>query len=333
LERRDSSILDVLKGNVRVFCYGKYRIRDIRNISVYHRLCKDIVKRDYDVIHFQSPGTPWIALFYRIYRKFPLVMTVHNPYPHFGLPLSQKLYEDFVQKIFVPIAKKIIVHSSLLKRQLLERYNNKKAGDVRVVPHGDFSIMKHWDKGENNSSRTSPIKNVLFFGTVRPNKGLEYLIKAEPIISKSFNDYRIIIAGKFDNFERYKKLVDNNAKISFINEFVPYKEVPKYFYDASIVVLPYISATQTGIIHLAYAFGKPVIATRVGAIPEIVDDGKTGFLVEPQKERALADAIVKLLSNDKLLEEMGKNALLYCKENLSWDSISKKTIKIYEQII
>ena len=327
LEKGDPSILNVLKDNVRINCYGKYRRRDFRNISVYYKLCKEIKSRQYDVIHFQEIGTPWMALFWSICSKYPLVMTVHDPYQHPGLPFTQKVYQDVMQRIFVRKANKLIVHGSLLKNQVLERYYKKTYENVVVMPHGDFTILKYWDKDGKSNKKVSKIKKILFFGYIRPNKGLEYLIKAEPFIRNHLSNYRIIVAGKCGAFDRYEKYIEPDAKIKIINEYIPNKEVPKYFRDASVVVLPYISATQTGIIPLAYSFGKPVIATKVGSIPEIVEDGITGLLVESRDEKALASAIVSLLSDDNLVKKMGKNALRYCKKNLSWDSIAKKNKK------
>lgn len=333
LERGDSSILNVLKDNVRINCYGKYRWRDFRNISVYHELCEKIKSRKYDIIHFQGVGTPWLALFWGKNRKYPLVMTVHDPYPHQGLPFTLKVYQNVMQRIFVNKANKIFVHGMILKDQVLERYHKKTNGDIDVIPHGDFTILKYWDKDEKSDIKKSELKKILFFGSIRPNKGLEYLIKAEAFIRNRISDYRIIVAGKFDAFYKYEKYIEPDAKIRIINEYIPNEEVPKYFRDASVVVLPYISATQTGIIPLAYSFGTPVIATSVGAIPEVIEDGKTGFLVEPRNEKALADAIIRLISNDYLIKKMSKNALQYCKKNLSWDSIAKKTIKIYSELV
>ena len=333
LEKRGSSILDIIKDKARIYCYGKYRIRDIRNISEYYKLCRDIINKDYDIIHFQDYGPPWMALFWKICRKCPLVMTVHDPYQHPGIPFFNKIYQDTMQRIFIYKAKKIIVHGNLLRNQIFERYFKKENKDTIVLPIGNFTIYKHWDKNKTINKEMSSTKNILFFGTVRPNKGLEYLLKAEPIIRNRINNYKIIIAGKFDAIEKYKKYIEPDARIKIINEYIPNKEVSKYFRNASIVVLPYVSATQTGIIPLAYSFGKPVIATNVGAIPEIVEDGKTGFLLEPRDEKALANAIVRLISDDNLIKKMSANAFQYCKRNLSWNSIAERTIKLYNDVI
>ena len=166
---------------------------------------------------------------------------------------------------------------------------------------------------------------------MRKNKGLEYLIKAEPHLRKKIKNIKIIIAGENPYFE-YDESMLSSPHYEIANQFIPNQDIPQYFRRASLVVLPYISATQSGIIPLAFAFGKPVVATSVGAIPEIVENGKTGLLVEPKNEIALAEAICKVLLNPNLLKKMSKNALRYCDDELSWDAIAQKTIKIYEEL-
>ena len=331
-KNRDSTILDVLDDKVNIIVYGDYRIRDIRNIYIYYKLYGRIKKGKYDLIHLQDEGILWLLMYRKMWKKIPLIHTVHDPYQHPGLPFMISLYQDTMQRIFVRLARKIIVHGAVLKNQFLTRYSFINEKDVVVLPHGDFSIYKYWEKRDNKKIAANTIKKILFFGTVRPNKGLEYLIKAEPIISKRLNIYKIIVAGKI-TYYNYKKYVKDHSKFEFFNEFIPNKDIYKYFGEASIVVLPYISATQSGIIPLAYAFGKPVVATRVGAIPEVVEEGKTGILVEPRNESALANAIIKILSDDFLLEEMSEYVKRYCEQNLSWDSIAKKTINVYNEIL
>ena len=100
-----------------------------------------------------------------------------------------------------------------------------------------------------------------------------------------------------------------------------------------MVVLPYIEASQSGIIPIAYAFKKPVVVTNVGSIPEVVDDGITGFIVPPKDPDALASAITKLLRDDKLRKEMGESAYRKMEEELSWDKIADKTIEVYREMV
>ena len=100
-----------------------------------------------------------------------------------------------------------------------------------------------------------------------------------------------------------------------------------------MVVLPYVEATQSAVIPIAYVFGKPVVVTNVGALSEVVEQGKTGFIVPPKDEKLLAEAVIKLLKNDKLRKEMGKNAYKFAMTELSLDKIANMTIEVYKKAI
>jgi glycosyltransferase involved in cell wall biosynthesis len=117
------------------------------------------------------------------------------------------------------------------------------------------------------------------------------------------------------------------------NYRIPYKEGAELFQRCSVVVLPYIDASQSGVIPTAYGFKKPVVVTNVGSIPEIVDDGVTGFIVPPKNPEALAEAIIKLLKDEKSRKQMGENAYKKLKTDLSWDNIVEKTIEVYKKAI
>ena len=102
------------------------------------------------------------------------------------------------------------------------------------------------------------------------------------------------------------------------------------FQKASVVVLPYLEATQSGVIPIAYNFGKPVIVTDVGSIREVVENGKEGFVIPPRDMKALAVAIVKILSDDGLRDHMGQNAYQKINTELSWGTIAKQTLEAYK---
>ena len=117
------------------------------------------------------------------------------------------------------------------------------------------------------------------------------------------------------------------------NRYIKDEEVSYFFQRAKLVVLPYIECTQTGIIPIAYAFKKPVIVTDVGSIPEVVEDGKTGFIVPPKNSALLAEAITRTLDNEDLRKQMGINGYIKMEKELSWDSITEKLIKIYNKMM
>lgn len=333
IKQRSISILEALKGKSRIVLYECYRNRDPRNTFKYSNLCRKVVDGKYDVLHFQEYGPFWMLPFFRVLKQLPCVMTVHDPYQHEGLTFVQKTYLDIMQRLFVKKADRIIVHGKVLKKQFLERYQWKTAEQITVLPHGNFSILKRWDRQQVNTRSSNRQKTILFFGTIRPNKGLEFLLKAEPLIRNEVSQYRIVIAGKCDDFDRYQSFIEPGAPIEIDTRYIPEEEVPNYFKSASLVVLPYISATQSGVIPLSYTFGKPVVATAVGAIPEIVEHEVTGILVPPRDEVALAGAIVRLLTNENLLRDMSRNALEYSINELSFTQIGRKTLSIYKQLV
>ncbi len=140
---------------------------------------------------------------------------------------------------------------------------------------------------------------VLFFGYVREYKGLKYLLEAMPAVFKKV-DVELLIVGEFyDDRDRYERLIDSlriRERVTVVAEHVPDGDVGRYFGAADLVVLPYVSATQSGITQIAFAFGLPVVSTNVGGLPEVVADGKTGYIVNPRDPEALAQAIVRFFT-------------------------------------
>jgi glycosyltransferase involved in cell wall biosynthesis len=136
-------------------------------------------------------------------------------------------------------------------------------------------------------------KVLLFFGYVRKYKGLDILLKAFKGISEIYPECRLLAAGEFyDNPDEYFQIVKENNiedKVKIINQFIPNEEVYKYYSAADLVVQPYRSATQSGILNVAYGFLKPVVVTRVGGLEEFVEDEKTGIIVDPESP----DEIIK----------------------------------------
>ncbi len=136
---------------------------------------------------------------------------------------------------------------------------------------------------------------LLFFGFVRPYKGLEYLIQALPLVLASM-PIHLMVVGEFwtpvDFYRRYAEEYGVSDAVTMVNRYVPNEDLAPYFDLTDVVVLPYISATQSAVVQLAFGFGKPVITTRVGGLYELVQDGVTGLIVPPQDEVALAQAII-----------------------------------------
>lgn len=129
---------------------------------------------------------------------------------------------------------------------------------------------------------------LLFFGLIRDYKGLDWLLEAFAKVQSSLADYRLIVAGEFySGEERYRSMINElglSERVILRTEFVPDSEVRHYFSVADLVVQPYKTATQSGVTQIAYHFGCPMLVTRVGGLPEIVPDGKVGYVADPTPE-------------------------------------------------
>lgn len=279
---------------------------------------RTIKKINPDVIHLQACH-PWMCFFLPFLQQYIIVTTVHDINPHAG---SRKFDQEIAGNIHIKYSDALIVHGEAAKAILKKRITDKK---IFVIPHGDYSFFTK--SIQHNCEEEAG--NILFFGRIADYKGLKYLIEAIPKIEKIISNLKIVIAGS-GSMEGYNL---ESKKLEIYNYYIPENEVGSFFQRATVVVLPYIEGTQTGIIPIAYAFKKPVVVTDVGSIHEVVENGKTGFVVPSKDSNSLAEAIVILLKDDKLRKEMGENAYRKMKEELSWDKIAKKTIEVYKETI
>lgn len=298
----------------------KYSLKFVDSPFTLIHLFRVLIKFKPDIIHITSPHQfIFILIFLKI--KYPLVLTLHDVIPHSG---EKSLIKDLIINTLIRSAAHIFVHGTKLRTELVQKGYSQK--NITVIPHGDYSFFTEYNQNVNEENA------ILFFGRIYEYKGLRYLIESAPLISEQFPDVKIIIAGRGD-FSKYEPLITNKKNFEIINKFIPENKVSELFQKCKLVVLPYIEASQSGVIPIAYAFKKPVIATSVGSIPEIVENGRTGLLVPPNDSEALAKAIIQLLKNDELRKEMGENAYKKMKEELSWDKIAEKTIEVYKVIL
>lgn len=171
-------------------------------------------------------------------------------------------------------------------------------------------------------------KVLLFFGFIRDYKGLDTLIEAVNLI-KGKLDFTLIVAGEFyTDKQKYLDLIDKYElwnKIKIYSDFIPTEDVKYYFCAADVAVLPYKDATQSGIIQIANNFNKPIIATNVGGLGEVIHDGENGYLCEPNNPQAIADAIIKFYKEGKEIEFTEKIKLE--KDKYSWDNFVKQIME------
>ena len=146
-------------------------------------------------------------------------------------------------------------------------------------------------------------KNViLFFGIIREYKGLDVLIESINLLKANLNDFHALIVGEcYENINKYRSLIDKyelSSLITFINEYVPNEEVSKYFSCSDVVVLPYKTASQSGVLQIAYHFDIPVVTTDVGGLSEYIENNSTGILIESDNPIKLSEILYDNLSNN-----------------------------------
>ena len=319
----------MIDNKVAIHLFNLPRIRYPSNVLMIYSIAKQINSFKPDIIHLQAGHSWFNFLLYFLGRKYTLVVTVHDVIRHVGDKDSLKV-PSFIYGLSGRYADRIIVHGDTLKTQMVNEYS-RKADTVFAIPHGELSLYKHLSKQKEAVAREND--TILFFGRIWEYKGLRYLIEAEPLISQENPKVKIVIAGSGENFEKYERMLVNRDRFVVHNRFIPNEMVADLFQSASIVVLPYIEASQSGVIPLAYAFGKPVVATDVGSIAEVVDEGKTGYIVPPKDPEALARAINVLLKDRTKLKTMGGNAYAKTENDLSWNTIADKTLHVYTNVL
>lgn len=181
---------------------------------------------------------------------------------------------------------------------------------------------------------------VCFVGLLAPWQGVEYLIQSSPLILKEFQNTKFLIIG---NGQMKKELINLAEKTGVYDKFiftraVPYEEVPKYINASDVCVAPFVRARNERIglsplkIYEYLACGKPVVSSRIPNL-EFIEKQNVGTLVEPENSEDLAEAIIKLLKDEKLREEMGRNGREYVVKNHSWENVAKKIAKVCEEVM
>ncbi|MBI4787670.1 MAG: glycosyltransferase family 4 protein [Chloroflexi bacterium] len=293
------------------------QMRAIRTILRYIR------EFDPDVVHFQHWHL-WFDLALPL-LKYPLVLTIHDPTHHVGDRGAEKTPQAIINLGYRRAAQ-VIVHSRAVRDQVVAQVG---------VPENSVHVIPHIALGDEQAK--SEIKEddhlILFFGRIWEYKGLEYLIRAEPLITEQVPNARILIAGEGDDFGRYRRMMVHPDRFIVHNDYIGEEQRAEYFRRASVVVLPYVEASQSGVIPVAYTFGKPVVATTVGGLPEMVEDGRTGYLVPPRDERQLADAIVRLVRDKELRRHMGANGKRKLDAECAPAVVARQTLAVYQRAV
>ena len=288
-----------------------------QNLFLYFKLFRFLKKGQFDVIHITSS---------LLYTEFPLyllhkrmVLSVHDPLPHANV---RSWRSDMQLKIAYRLIDHFLIFNSAQKDEFIRRYRLQK----KYIYQSQLSAYTYLQAYDTNETIVGG-DYILFFGWIREGKGVEILLPAMKRVHGQIPSLKLVVAGK-GNYYFDKSEYENLDYIQFFNRFIPDYELANLIANCKFVVVPYTEATQSGVIMSAYAFSKPVLATNVGGLSEMVGEDEFGKVVEAGSIEALADGILQLAKDNRYLSQRSDNiSNLYYSGSRSWSSIAKD---IYE---
>jgi glycosyltransferase involved in cell wall biosynthesis len=293
-----------------------------------------IIKVNPDIVHIQSTHPFYCLVALICQDKYPTLLTVHGlleeeikywENSNFALKKVSQLCENFSLRRI----KNIIVLSPQLKELINSKIGRNENLKTYIVPNG-----VNTESFKSVYSEINCDKIILFMGKLVNLKGVSNLIKAMAQVRDQHPEAKLLIAGTGPQDETLKRLVRNlrlDASVKFLG-FIYGKSKIHLYKSASFFVLPSLWESLPIVILEAMASGIPIIASNVGGVPSIVNDGANGFLIEPGNINELKDKMLLLLNDKNLCDEMGRESLRRA-QNFSWEKIALETYKIYNKLL
>lgn len=309
--------------------------------KVWRGLYDLLIRGDFDVIHTYDYGQPhsYVAVKAGKAAKKPVVLTVFDVHSMISRPFSKrflmKLFDKYFARFTLRNATMILARASKLVDPLLTMGTSKEK--IGVTPSGISKEALHLADGSEFRKKygvKGPL--ILYLGRLHPTKGLRYLIEAFPMILKDFPEAKIVMVGP-DQVGYRNELVRlaENLKVENYVLFLPpiynLNEKMTVYAACNVFVLPSGYEGFGQVLIEAMAQGKPVVATKVGGIPDLVKDGREGFLIRYGAASDIANSVVKLLSDERLAVEMGRRGRKRA-TFLTYDILCGQIEKIYEAI-
>ena len=307
----------------RVVAWEQERCIDSINPLSWFKAAAFMVRQSPDLVLFNY----WLPFFGPAYgviarklnaKGIRTVGLIHNASPH-----EARLGDAHFSRFFLRACTGLIVMSSGVEKDL-----DELGVDVRrsKVGHPVYSMFGDPIPQEEARKALGVPQNAsvaLFFGFIRPYKGLDVLLNSMPEVVRHLPSIRLIVAGEsYEDEKRYSDILDSyqlGKHVDLHIDYIPVERVKLYFSAADIVVQPYVSATQSGVAQIAYHFNRPLIVTDVGGLAEFVPHEVAGLIVPPEDTQALASAILRFFSDslsDSLIEGVRRE-----KKKYSWERL------------
>lgn len=329
----------------KIFWAARRGARAIRLILQWIKLTNYIIKTKPDITQFGATEFPFEAFFLQRLKRNGLATSeichefesrdVRGFLANIKKRLNRLVFESFTV---------IFLHGETNRKKFLSFYNIP-AERIYAIVHGNEQIFpappnlnEIAQKLKTQYQITDEHRVVLFFGTITPSKGVDDLVRAFAQVCMQNKNARLIIAGMPTKHMDMQALIQLIADLS-INDYVIFdsrylamEEIAPLMSIAHVVAYPYVNSSQSGALQVAYTFGKAVVATNVGGFPDVVEEGKSGYLVPINSPRELAQALIKVIDNPSVAKKMGTYAKHLSETRFAWEPIAHDILAVYKNI-
>ena len=294
------------------------------------RLAMRLRRGEGGIVHFQWSPVPAVDRVLTPLFPRPVVLTAHDV-----LPREVRRGAAAGTRALLKSVDAVVVHSEAGRSRLVAEVG-VDPGRVHVIPHGAFEHLAATEAAAHSPPELEGLDGrrvVLFFGLVRPYKGVDLLVEA---FAGAPEDAVLLVVGMprtpIEPLQRRAQELGIADRVRFVPRFVPDEELPSYFRRADVVALPYRGIDQSGVLYTALAFGSPLLLSAVGGFPEVAARG-AARLVEPGSLESLREGLVDLLGDAEARRRMSEAARNLATEEHSWDAAAEATELLYRQLL
>ncbi len=275
---------------------------------------------------FFGPIVKTIASAYKGRTGKPVVIIAENVVSH-----EARWIDLYLTMMALRQADRFLVLSGVVENDIRRLFPSSRVFRSSLPVYDCYRVGQSLSENQAKEKLGLAGKNViLFFGYVRGYKGLMNLLEAFPLIQERVQNAHLLVVGEYyDDPKPYRDAIQRlgiGASVTEVAKYVANEDVHLYFESANVAVLPYNGATQSGILSIAYGFAKPVVVTNVGGLAELVDEGKTGFVVPPHDREKLAEAVIRYFTDSR--EAEFSSNIVHKRENNSFNRIRE----VFEEI-
>ncbi|MBP6902249.1 MAG: glycosyltransferase family 4 protein [Burkholderiaceae bacterium] len=293
-------------------------LQALRLVAVVRRFAPQVLHVQEDSKDVLAAALPWLP-------KVPLLLTMHDPKPHSGDDTrvrTRTRHGIYIEQLRRR-ADAALVHGQRLVADARQVLGGRQR-PVHVVPHGPLGqALAASQNAEQEAGRC------LFFGRIEAYKGLRHFIEMVRRLRAQGVMVRGVVAGRGSDLEPNREALRDAQAFELIERFLSPEEVVREFQRARVVVMPYDNATQSGVAAYAIGVGRGVVAFDVGALCEMVDNGRTGLLVPHGDMPALMAAVQRVVQDDGLAQHLQEQARARADGEFSWPSIATRTLAAY----